>query len=335
MPYNIILNSSNLIGINNSQFKYYFINGNFTINEGAEICVSQIVIPYSWFNISQSFYKNATIQYYFPNGSTSNLYTIIFPDGFYSVSDLNNYIQLYMISQNQYFYNQTSLENLYYIQIIQNTTYYSNQIILNPVPTTLPNGYSLPTTIYNGFTYSGFNCNNTTGGTSGSTYSFYPTISTTGQIVIPTYVSYYGIGSILGFKSGIYPTSSSLISINILSNRTPNATPVNSLIVRCDLINNECSMPTNILDAVPITSTFGSNITYIPSYEKWISIQEGTFNNLTIYIEDQNFNTLNANDPNILISLILKQGPKKKLKLPIYKNVSNSIIKHIEFNDEK
>jgi hypothetical protein len=330
MPYTLVLNSSNVIGSNNSIFKYNFINGAFTVNPDSEMCVSQIVIPYSWFNINKSYYTNATLQYKFPNGATTNTYTVIFPNGFYSVSDLNNYLQLYMISQNQYV--STSGTNLYYMKIFENTTYYSNQIVINNVPTTLPTGYTLPTTVINGFTYTGFNCNTTTAGASGSVISFYPTATVTPQIIIPSYIGIYGIGSIIGFTSGTYPTVSQSTSYNVLSNTVPNATPVNSIVVRSDIVNNPCSMPSDILDTFSISSSFGSNITYTPPYEKWISIQEGKYNHITISFQDQNFNTLQANDPNILIAILLRQGKKKPAHI---NRIVSPLVTQLEFKDEK
>ena len=215
MPYHLVLNSSNVIGINNSQYKYNFINGNFVINEDSEMCVSQIVIPYSWFNINNSYYNNATLQYhwYYGNG-LFNVFTIVFPDGFYSVNDLNNYIALYMINQNQYFYNATTGLNLYFIQLVTNITYYSYSFILIPVPSSLPSGYSLPSNVVNGYTYSGFNCNTTTAGILGSTTSYYPNVSYTytPQFSISTRLYSSNIGSIIGFSCGVFQPSSSFIS---------------------------------------------------------------------------------------------------------------------------
>ena len=242
MPYTLVLNSSNVIGSNNSIFKYNFINGSFVVNADSEISISQVVIPYSWFNINKTFYTNATLQYKFPNGSTNNTYTVIFPDGYYSVSDLNHYLQLYMVSQNQYFYSSTAGTNLYYIQIVTNTTYYSNQIIIYNVPTVLPSGYSLPSNVINGFTYTGFNCNTTTAGSVGSVSSFFPNATITPQVIIPAYTGIYGIGSIIGFSGGTYPITQQSTSYNVLSNTIPNATPVNSI------VSNPWTMPFDILD---------------------------------------------------------------------------------------
>jgi len=121
-----------------------------------------------------------------------------------------------------------------------------------------------------------------------------------------------------------------------LGNTTPNITPVNSIVVICDLVKNECASPTNILDTITISNvSFGSNIIYQPSYPKWISIQAGTYQNLTIQFIDQNFNIIQANDNNIMISLLLKQGEDKKepqAETVIPKVVENP-IKPISFLD--
>ena len=111
MSYNIVLNSSNVIGSNNTEFKYNFINGDFKIYDGALMCVSQISIPYSFFNINNGYYQNATLKYTFGN----NTYTVVFPDGFCAISDLNKYLELYMINQNQYLYNIATGYNMYFI----------------------------------------------------------------------------------------------------------------------------------------------------------------------------------------------------------------------------
>ena len=55
MIYNLVLNSTNLIdSINKTQYAYTFINGKFYIPENSKMCISQCMIPYSWFNISNS-----------------------------------------------------------------------------------------------------------------------------------------------------------------------------------------------------------------------------------------------------------------------------------------
>ena len=299
MPYNLILNSSNVIGSSNTQFRYNFISGALTINEDSEMCVSQIVLPYSFFNINGTYYNNATIRYQFPNsGGLFDVYNYTLPNGFYQTSDINNALVQYMISQNQYFINSNTGNNLYYIQILTNTTYYANQIICSPVPTSLPSGYSLPT--------AGFNYNSTS---IASGHTGLPSVGYTPKLGFALTGS---CASILGFTpNAYYPPSSQTTSYNVLSTKTPNATPINSIVIRCDMANNACAMPSDVIDSFSPNVAFGSNIVYTPTYEKWISIQGGTYSGMTIVFQDQNFNTIYANDSNVMISLLIRQGKEK------------------------
>ena len=70
MVFNLILNSSNVSNPNNTFYSKSFINGSLTIPTGSEMCVSQIIIPYSWFNISSN-YSNNSLSYiwngYYPS----------------------------------------------------------------------------------------------------------------------------------------------------------------------------------------------------------------------------------------------------------------------------
>jgi hypothetical protein len=65
MSYNFVLNSSNNVSIYNNSYKYNFINGQFDIPEGAEMCINTLVIPYSFYNIT-SFLGNNTFYYTYP-----------------------------------------------------------------------------------------------------------------------------------------------------------------------------------------------------------------------------------------------------------------------------
>jgi hypothetical protein len=70
-------------------------------------------------------------------------------------------------------------------------------------------------------------------------------------------------------------------------------------------------MPSDILDTVPISATsFGSNLIYNPPFQKFISIRDGSYNSMTITFQDQNLNTLYANDPNLSMALLIRQKRK-------------------------
>ena len=117
----------------------------------------------------------------------------------------------------------------------------------------------------------------------------------------------------LGFTSSQYPATLPYTSnYSLLSNKTPPiATNVNSIIIHSSLVNNNVVSPSDILDAFQITNTtFGANINYTPSIEKYVKLTKGVSNSMIIYLTDQNTNPITLNDQIILITLLFKNKSK-------------------------
>ena len=109
-------------------------NGGFRIDDDMEAMVSSAQIPYSIFNITAA-YNNNSFVLNFPTGSTSTSYTqftIILPDGFYTMSDFNNYIDQFCITNGLYLINSSG-QNVYYINFSTNQNYYAVQLLLYTV----------------------------------------------------------------------------------------------------------------------------------------------------------------------------------------------------------
>ena len=123
--FTLVINSCNVTNTNtNSIYTYNFINGGFRIDDDVEAMVSSAQIPYSIFNIT-SAYNNNSFNLYFPTGSTSSSYTqfiIALPDGFYTMSDFNNYIDQFCITNGLYLSNSSG-QNVYYIILAQIKTF--------------------------------------------------------------------------------------------------------------------------------------------------------------------------------------------------------------------
>jgi hypothetical protein len=289
MSFTLVLNSSNVQNTStNTTFKYNFIQGGFQVKD-MEMCVSSITLPYSFYNVS-SYYANRTFSLIFPTAATTTTISVTLPEGFYTVTDINSYIQQICINYGAYLIDSTG-NYVYYQQLVYNTTYYSVQLLLFSVPTTLPTGYSYATA-----------------GSSGSVYTSaikLPTTAYTPQFVLASTGS---IATIIGFKSGTtYPSALTTTQQTLLSTLTPVGSTVNSLILQCSLVNNPVTMPSDILDSMPIKDTsFGSNITYDPSFEKYVTLSNGTFNSFTFSFRDQNLNEIYARDPNVSITLIIR-----------------------------
>ena len=81
--FNLVLNSSNVSNLYNTQYTYNFISGNFKIKEGSEICISQISIPYAWFNLNSAVYNNTTFSYnWYSTSSSYTTYIVTLPNAF-------------------------------------------------------------------------------------------------------------------------------------------------------------------------------------------------------------------------------------------------------------
>jgi len=378
MVFSLVLNSTNSVGNSNTLYRYSFLQGTLDIHEGAEICVSQIVMPYSFPNISV-YYSNKTLSYIwngvsgipptcigYINGTTltlsisvtgltncvitgltsilSNTYvvsgfgtvwtvnisqtsgsasspniftvtgsfnTIVIPDGFYTTSDINSYLSLIFVNKGHYLYDTLNAKNVYYMSLTTNVTYYGVQLICNPIPDVLPSSFLDPTGLF----------------------PFSPTLScpqlviypkTTEAALYPNVGIYSNFSTLIGFSYGVYPSSALYTtSYNVLSSFTPNASQVNSIVVLCDKVYNPCTVPSTILDTFSINTTYGSNIIYQPSYEKWTPLTPGKYAFLSINLVDQNLNVINALDNNILINLMIRNGEKvvNHIRFPLLKQI--------------
>ena len=81
------------------------------------------------------------------------------------------------------------------------------------------------------------------------------------------------------------------------------------------------------------SASFGSNIVYTPYYEKWISMLDGSYSNMTITFQDQNYNLIPIQDSNMMVSLLIRQ--KSRSTKTIEQKITKSInLNKLQFNDE-
>jgi hypothetical protein len=281
----IIFNSTNVVAGDNSKFTYKFPVGAVNFKD-EQVAVSSVSLYYSWFNITANN-SNNTYSYYFPTGSSRTLfgpYTIT--DGFYTISQLNSYIQNQMISNGHYLVDANG-NNVYYLELTTNSTYYAIQINAYSVPTSLPSGYTRP-----------------------SNWAGYPTTANTPQFV----VSSNNITSVFGLSAGTYPSSLTTTNFSQLSTFTPQVSPTQSIIVACSLVRNPLSNPNNLIYAfAPTGTTFGSLISVQPSgHLSFIDVYDGPYTEITLQFLDQNFSPLKILDTNLVVMLTMRN--KSELK---------------------
>ena len=286
MSFNLILNNTNVISSTNTIFQYRFINGGFFIPEGSEICIGTLSIPYAFFNITTANNNNTfnIISW------TGTVYNITLPNGFYTQTDLQQYLQTFFLNNALYLTNSQG-DPVFFLYITVNQTYYANQLLVYNVPTAAEFQPAVVGNAYYGWS-----------APAGFVFASPTTKAPALQVLNNNFQQY------LGFNAGTYGGGAT--DQSFLSQFAPNTTSINSLIVTVNAVSNPVAIPTNTIDIVPITSAFGSNIVYEPKFEKWVKMASGTYNNIIINILDQNFNPITSNDPNATISLLLKI-PKK------------------------
>ena len=128
---------------------------------------------------------------------------------------------------------------------------------------------------------------------------------------VDNYISISSLRSIIGYSGGTTYgntlTGAQAVSQSLLSNIVPVGSQVNSIIIRTSICDNPVVNPTDILDSFPITSSFGNNINYSPNFLKFIKCKQGRYSNLNVSFFDQNLSPLAIRDPNLLITLMIKE----------------------------
>lgn len=269
----IILNSTNAIPNDSSSFIYKFPRGSINL-KNASVALSQINIFYSWPNINKELYNNNEFDIIFPDGSpaTFTRYNVKIPNGNYTIEDINSFIQSFCITNNLYLINTSNNKNRYFIELLSNPITYSIQLICYEIPTSLPTGFSAPA----GFSF--------------------PTAS--GQQ--PTMVILNNnFGDLIGFSPGGY--------FSHISDKTPQMSPISSILVRCSLISNKFTNPNDIIFSfISGSNEYGRMLSVNNQNLVYSNIDGGVYTEVRISFCDQLFRRINILDTNLVIYLIVK-----------------------------
>lgn len=287
----LILNSANIVpGSNNTKFRYQFPNGGYNFKDDL-ISVQEISMYFSTFNIT-SVYGNNSFQYRWIDNT---LNTINIPDGYYSISSLNEYLQYVMI-QNTHYLKTSTGQNVYLLEIVINQSRYAVQLNEYVISTAIAtaNSWTLP---------------------AGATWVL-PTNSIVPMFVIGT----NDFKSIIGYSAGTYPNAtisgsppsqtqspSYTSAQSQLSTTAPQITPYSSFLVYCSLVNNRAVIPNQLIFSfTPTNVVFGGLSSYQVSELSWNKIEDGQYNDFIVEFKDQLGRDIVFQDPNTLITLVTK-----------------------------
>lgn len=266
----IILNQNN--NVDDNTYTYTFSKGASHL-KGASIALSECNIFYSWQNITARF-NNNSFSIIFPDNTvpTFTEYDITIPDGNYTVEDLNQFLQQWQIDNAKYLVNNTTLKNYYFIELVTRPHTYQIQLIMYDIPTALPVGYSNPSGMV------------------------FPAVVSKATLVL----SNNKFGDLIGFEPNAGYFSA-------LSTKTPQMSPISSILMSCNLVNSGFSNPSNILYSFVSGSTeYGRMISVQNQSIEFLKIPDGVYRELTIKFMDDKFRPLIIKDHSLIIYLLIK-----------------------------
>ena len=282
----IILNATNIsnYGYGNNKLVYQFQGGGVTFKEN-DIALAQASIYFSWFNINSSLYNNGKFAYTWVDGTTN---VVNIPDGYYNVASLNAYLHSVLVTNKHYYVNVASGDFVYLMQFEENPTYYAVQFnaYLSALPAQFPAIYTYPV---------------------GALWVV-PAVPTTPQLIVYPYTT-SNFGAIIGFTAGSYPSVFPYTTgtYSVTSNTTPQVQPISAVIITCSLITNPYSSNSKALYSFGIPSTsFGQQILITPPEFTFNRITNGTYNEFSVEIQDQNGIPIQLKDPQMTILLTIK-----------------------------
>jgi hypothetical protein len=278
MPKTIVINSSNYLQGSGNKYVYNFPQTSY-FPSGSGIGVSNISIYNSIQNITEKRGNNVVTLNWLGID-----YILTFPDGYYSVSDINFFFQNFCILNGLYVTANSAADNVYFFESVVNSIRYATSLNFYAIPTEAQAsglGYVKP---------------------SNATWS-YPV-----SAVTPSLSFGQPFANLIGFTFRKFPPTQQSTNIQYLSTQTPVISPVDSLILTCSLINSKYSIPNNVLFSVPITTAIGTIINVGISQIVYNDILPQNFSSLEITIFDQLFNPIVLLDKELTLTLVIQEG---------------------------
>ena len=276
MSSTIILNSTNRSSTNRSRYEYLFPS-TVKFPKGSKIALQSFSMFNAIFNIEAQRGNNQVKLIW--NADTAVEYTFTFDDGFYSISDFNYAFQhkcilndLYMIDADGNF--------VFFVEFLPNAVLYASEIDCTALPTSAEAtslGYTIP---------------------SGASWS-HPVTAKSPQLEILT----TAFGSLFGMVPATYPPTILSTNSQHLSTIEIQISPVNSILLGCNLVSSQYSNPSHLFYSIPLTAGAGSMITHNSSSVIMNNISPGSYSKIAIDFYSQDFNALRFHDSEIVLVL--------------------------------
>ena len=277
----LILSQKNVVaGSNNTVFEYSFPGGGISLKPHTKIALASITMYNSTPNISAALGNN-TYQYRWIDATVK---TVTMPDGFYEISDLNNFLHQTMLNNGHYLTEVSTNNAVWFLTMAVNTSTYKIDLLSYPMDSAnyvVPTNYTVPTSV--------------------PPWTV-PAVSANPQFIIPA----TNFTNIIGFAAGTYPAAANNTVITTSSSTlAPQVNPLSSYLVKCNLVNNPFGIPNSLIYSFPPSGSFGQQFVVAPNEYSFIDCQDGYYNSMRIEITDQNDRPTTILDSNINILMVI------------------------------
>jgi hypothetical protein len=228
--------------------------------------------------------QNNSFSYKWLGGATE--FPVVMPDGFYEISDMNNFLHQTMLNNGHYLTELSTNNAVWFLTMSVNTSTYKVDLLSFPMINTFytPALYSQPAAVL------------------GIPVWSVPAVSANPQFVIPNTL----FDNVIGFAPGTYPAASNNTVITTSSSTiAPQVNPLSSYLVKCNLVNNPYGIPNSLIYSFPPSGSFGQQFVIAPNEYSFIDAQDGFYNVMRIEITDQNDRPTVLLDSNINILMVI------------------------------
>ena len=278
----ICINQSHHVPGSKNKFRYTLPRPIKT-NPQDQLSIQELTLYHSFFNITTA--KNNNTFSIIWNADTQQQYDFVIKDRFLTTNQLNEYITFLCSIEKLYMLDSTGAQiNFINLEIVGSL--YKDRLTIYTLPSQSEansKGYTIP---------------------AGATWNF-PLISSTPQIKFGD-----NFGRLIGFIGNIYPEIPQTSSYSAYSNIVPQIVDTTNILVACSLIQNDLSIPNNIMTSVKIDVDITSQISYLNANASYSSLESMTVSYIDIEFLNQMFEPLQMLDFNINLILNIKQYTK-------------------------
>jgi len=283
----ICLTQANVVqGSGNSSFVYRFPTSANLDNHS--IALASLTLYSCWFNVTAALGNNKLSLTIYPADAYTFTYSIVIPDGSYSVANLNSYLQYWAI-QNSLYLIDANGDYVYFLNIAVNAVRYAIEIQSFSCPyngdiATLPVGYTLPV---------GFPVAPAVG------------LSWNAVLTVPVGMSEY-LGQAVNFSTDA--NSGNTTTLAYLSTICPQINPNPNVMVSITGISNKYAASPIIYSFSSAGTPFGSMIQERPNELLWNTLNSGNYNEIRVSFLGTDFRPLPLLDPSITLLLAIKSN---------------------------